>query len=415
MIDCMVNMRIVHINNTDLPGSRFNGHDMQIALNKMGFISHQFVYEKEGNNPNTIQIAPTSEERVLWHQYYKMEKKLSLNALFFPFARNIMIDDTFKTADIVHCHLIQNYFFSLYDLLKMSHMKPLVWTIHDPWALTGHCVHPIDCVNWKSGCVLCPHLDRYFPIEADNSSLMWDIKYSIYSTLKIDIVVASHWMENLIRESPLTKHFENVHMIPFGVNTEVFTCAYNQEKIRSQMGIPNDSFVIFFRAESSTYKGFDIILKTLSALKIKKHVTIITVGSAKLPLELLIKYKTIELGWVSNNNILAELYCACNVFLMPSIAEAFGMMAIEAMASGRPIIVMDGTSLPDVTFVPDCGISISRANAVHELKEGIEHLMQYPDECRKRGEIGRALAMKHYSFDIYLEKHIQLYESILSR
>ena len=41
---------------------------------------------------------------------------------------------------------------------------------------------------------------------------------------------------------------------------------------------------------------------------------------------------------------------------MPSVAEAFGMMAVESMACGKPVIVFDGTSLPEVTRAPDIGL-----------------------------------------------------------
>ena len=408
-------MQIDYISYIDLPGSSFNGHDLQIELNSRGHISYQFVMEQQGDNPNTICVAPTPEYFMLHEYCREFEEATSLHALIYPFGKKIMISDEFITTDIVHCHLIHNGIISLYDLEEMSKIKPVVWTLHDPWAFTGHCVHPIDCDQWQTGCKKCQYLDRHFPLKKDNSALLWNIKKKVYTSIDVDIVVASQWMKRLVEDSPLTSHFKNVHLIPFGINIDVFSENLNRQSIREQLGIPNESFVLFFRPQPSFFKGLDTILGMLDILQPTKPVVLLTVGYGEFPLAYKKMYKTIELGWVNNDRRMADLYCACDVFLMPSIAESFGLMAIEAMASGRPIVVMEGTALPDVTFAPDCGICISKNNAVAELKEVVERLMLDPDECRTRGKKGRELAEKHYRFEDYVNKHIQLYEEILKR
>ena len=153
----------------------------------------------------------------------------------------------------------------------------------------------------------------------------------------------------------------------------------------------------------------------LKVLQSKKPVVLLTVGYSEIPREYKEKYETVEIGWINDEKRMAELYCISDILLMPSRAESFGMMAVEAMASGRPVIVMEGTALPDVTFAPDCGICISRENPVQELKMTLERLIQNPDECRIRGDKGRALVEKHYRFEDYVSRHIKLYCELLER
>jgi len=61
-----------------------------------------------------------------------------------------------------------------------------------------------------------------------------------------------------------------------------------------------------------------------------------------------------------NDNLMADIYNASDLFLMPSIVESFGMMAIEAMSCGTLPIVLEGTALPEVTNSKTCGVTVKR-------------------------------------------------------
>lgn len=126
------------------------------------------------------------------------------------------------------------------------------------------------------------------------------------------------------------------------------------------------------------------------------------------------RFQVLDFGWVTDDGFMADLYCACDVFLMPSTAEAFGLMAIEAMASERPVIVCEGTSLPDITFAPECGIVIPQ-NDSHALCENVLRLLLHPEERKHRGIIGRTLAEQHYRFEDYVQRHLTLYEEAIRR
>lgn len=409
-------MKIVHINNIDLPGKRFNGHDMQIELNKhkQGIFVKQFVMEKLGKNKNTISLVNDFEEPALRNMCIEHEIKTSIQSLVYPYGWRILKHPEFIKADIAHYHLIHNYFISLTCLPELFNSKPSVYTIHDPWIFSGHCIYSLECDKWKNGCGDCPDLNINIKMEKDNTNLMWNIKKDIFSKINYDIVVASEYMLKMAQESPITKNNPNIHYIPFGIDLKLFAQQRNREKIKKSLGIPPDSFILLFRADASRFKGLDVIKNMLDMLKPSKSVVLLTVGQDDLLLEYKSKYKIVQNGWVNDDELMAKLYCVCDVFLMPSWAEAFGLMAIEAMASSKPIIVMEGTSLPTVTFAPDCGISIKKGDSA-AMTEAIERLMQNPDECKSRGQKGRKIAEKHYRFEDYISRHLKLYEDILSR
>jgi glycosyltransferase involved in cell wall biosynthesis len=217
-------------------------------------------------------------------------------------------------------------------------------------------------------------------------------------------------MQNLVHESPITKHFNNVHLIPFGIDLDLYKPRNDKQKIREKLGIPIDDIVIMFRSENTEYKGLSRIQKMIDNLKCDLKISFITVACKGLVKPR--KYNLLEFGWTDDEHLMSDLYIASDVFLMPSVAEAFGMMAIEAMASGIPIIVFEGTALPSVTFAPQYGIEIKNNN-IDEFIVAVKRLIENQNERIKRGKIGRTLAEKHYNVKDYVRRHIELYEDIL--
>ena len=78
-------MRVLHINNVDLLGNRFNGHDMQIALNKRGIAASQVVMERMGDDPHTIPLAGGPHEPYLRRRLMECERELSLHGMIYPY------------------------------------------------------------------------------------------------------------------------------------------------------------------------------------------------------------------------------------------------------------------------------------------------------------------------------------------
>jgi glycosyltransferase involved in cell wall biosynthesis len=286
-------------------------------------------------------------------------------------------------------------------------------TVHDPWILTGHCVHPIDCQKWETDeCTKCSHLDRELAINNDTANYLWKIKHKIFTNIDLDLVVASKWMFDRVKRSPITAHIRHVHLIPFGIDTNIFHARHDKKSIRNRLGIPHDNAVLFFRADPSPYKGLLYIQKMLDRLRLSKPVTILTVGTTGLVHAG--RHQLIENNWINDETLIAELYAAADIFLMPSIAEAFGMMAIEAMMSGLPVVVFNGTALPGVTFAPDCGIVIKNRD-IDEFTKTVERLVENPKERMERGELGRRLALEHYNVEDHFRRILELYEDILTR
>ena len=219
-------MKNVQIGDNDLYGNRFNGHDLHIYLQGRGIDSKHLVWNKMSDDENTFEIASQFSNRAACNNLAEViESDYSLHSLLYPFSHALLFNEYYLNADIVHLHLIHNYFFSLHLLPILTKLKPMVWTLHDPWAMTGHCVYPPDgCNRWQHACGDCPKLDAYVPLKQDTSALNHEIKRIIYDQTEVDIIVASPWMRRMVEQSPLMARFK-VHLIPFGTISIAFVSA----------------------------------------------------------------------------------------------------------------------------------------------------------------------------------------------
>jgi len=404
-------MNILQVSTTDLPGRRFNGYDLHISLNKLGYNAKHIVIEKKSNSDTVISLLSNSE-LFIRNQLIQLEKSLNMKAMIYPYAKKLISCEAFKQADIIHYHLVKNAFLSINDFNELFSMKKTIVTIHDPWIFTGHCVHPLECPKWKYGCNNCEHLNRIFSLNMDKSSQLWEIKKKALHELMPHIVVSSDFMINYINNTPFINNMPNIVKIPFGVELKACTQDIKNEA-KISFGINANNFVIGFRNDINPIKGNYYIESALKSIKKFNDISIITVGSGKLPKEIKEKFNVIELGWINNTDAMERFYNAMDVFLMPSLAETFGMMAIEAMAHMCCVIVFKNTLLEEITFSPRCGISVEYGSDI-ELRRAIERIYEDKDQLQVRGLLGREIVKKYYQYSEYVNNHVSLYNKVFS-
>lgn len=256
--------------------------------------------------------------------------------------------------DIIHLHNIHGYYINieiLFDWLRKSG-KPVVWTLHDCWAFTGHCAHFVNvgCEKWKTGCFNCPKKKAYPKSQfLDNSKKNYEKKKELFTSLEnLTIVTPSEWLASEVRKSFLGKY--EVIAIPNGINLEAFK--------------PTDGI---FR-EKHNLKEKKIILGVATAWSERKGIKLFSELSQKLDdsYKVVLAGITPEVGKNLPDNILkiprtnsieelAEIYTAADVFLNLGKAETMGLTTVEAMACGTPVVTSNYTAVPEVV-TPEGGI-----------------------------------------------------------
>ena len=407
-------MRVLQVNDTDLRGRRFSGYDLLSDLTTRGIIGTQAVLAKHSDDPKVVSLWSEPTDAALNEAIAGVELAHGMQGLLYPWARTLRDSAAIRDADVVHYHLIHNRMLSLLDVPKLFADKPSVWTLHDPWALTGHCVHPLECAGWLTGCASCPHPDRWFAMSHDCASSMWAIKRQMFADLDIDLVVASEFMLDMVRRSPLTAHLERVHLIPFGVDGTSFLPDSERAASRRNLGIPDNDFVLLFRSAEGEVKGTDKLIQALAQSPPSRPTTLLALDAVGALSMLRRDHNVVELGWVDDKNIYAQAMSACDVFAMPSPAETFGLMAVEAMAAGRPVVCFEGTAVASVTHAPGCGVAVPFGDSL-ALREALDGLAADPSDAQRRGALGREIASREYGHDGYLDALTELYREVLAR
>ncbi|HUS70375.1 MAG TPA: glycosyltransferase [Anaerolineae bacterium] len=411
-------MNILHVSNTDLAGGRFTGYYMQQAVDDADARIEMAVWEKESENPNVHQIR-TPRPSLLWlvsaigrrlDSWLGLEGLTGLGSLVMPF------QPYFRHADVLHLHLIHNgAFFSMLALPAMSRLKPIVWTIHDCWPTTGMCVYPFDCERWLTGCAgRCPYPRGKSPFRYHIPALHWRIKQMVYKRTKATLVVASKWMQAHVQRSPLLRHLP-CHLIPFGVDLETFA-PRPKEACRTRLGIRPDQRVLAFRGttlKTDRYKGMRWLKEALSLYEPRQPTCLLILDDGRDFVSLCPKYGLIDLRWTDGDRLVDAL-CAADLFLMPSIQEAFGLMAVESIACGTPVVVFDNTALPDVIKAPRGGLAVGAKDAA-ALAGAIDRLLEDNDLRLRLGQQGRQIAEQEYSLGLYVQRHLSVYEAAMER
>lgn len=249
--------------------------------------------------------------------------------------------------DVIHLHNIHGYYINievLFNYLSKAN-KRVIWTLHDCWPFTGHCVYfsAIKCEKWKNGCDNCPQKKEYpSSLLLDRSAINWKRKKELFTSIKdMTLITPSEWLAGLVRTSFLGKY--PVVVINNGIDTNVFKPTPSD--FRQKYGLQNKRVLLGVSNQWTERKGFNDFIKLASM--IDDDYRIVLVGLSQKQINIL-PSNMIGITRTQNTKELAEIYTAADVFLNLSVEETFGLTTVEALACGTPAIVYDATALSEI-------------------------------------------------------------------
>lgn len=312
-------------------------------------------------------------------------------------------------CDLIHLHWVSG--FLDYVSFFSSWRKPVVWTLHDMNPFTGGCHYNMGCDRLNAACGCCPQLGSV--IESDFSHAVWKRKHRAFTGMRpgqMHIVATSRWMQSQAKESSLLSPFP-VSVIPLGLDTEAFAPSHGAG-MRSSLGIPERACVILFAADSleNKRKGFAELLQALESVVSEHEIFLLTVGGSKPELDC--RFRHMHLGYIQSDQLLAAVYNASDVFVIPSLQEAFGQTALEAMSCGTPVIGFDAGGIPDMVRHGETGL-LARAGDVRGLQVAISQILSDPAKRLQMSGNCRRVATEEFSLELMASRYVELYRSLL--
>jgi lipopolysaccharide/colanic/teichoic acid biosynthesis glycosyltransferase/glycosyltransferase involved in cell wall biosynthesis len=230
----------------------------------------------------------------------------------------------------------------------------------------------------------------------------------------VRIIVASPPMANLL---PLARYQHKCTVIPFGLERARYrlsgVTASRVQAIRANARSP----IVLFVGRLVPYKGVDVLLDAVKGLD---AMTVI-VGDGPCRVSLMAKAvdsglgdRVRFLGDISDADLLAWFH-ACDVFVLPSVTrqEAFGMVQLEAMLCGHPVIsteLQTGTSW--VNQHEHTGIVV-KPNNVNELRGALERLCGDRELRDQFGDAGRKRVIETFTAETMCRATVALYDEVV--
>lgn len=312
------------------------------------------------------------------------------------------------SPDVIHLHNLHGYYINielLFDFLK-AYNTPVVWTIHDCWAFTGHCSYfsYVGCEKWKTGCYNCPNKKEYpSSFCMDNSKWNYDMKRKLFTSVKnMTIVTPSKWLAGLVAQSFLRK--SRIVVINNGIDLDIFKPSPGDFRKKHNLV---DKYVVLGVADGwDQRKGLSDIIELSKMLDSRYRIVLVGISpkeSKKLSKNIFCIPRT--------NNIkeLAEIYTAADVFVNPSREETMGLVSVEALACGTPAIVYNVTACAE-GIDEKCGVVVELSAGVEGIFKAIQKIRDYSQ--KNLNVLDRA---KRYNKEDRFSDYIKIYSEVIDR
>jgi len=181
------------------------------------------------------------------------------------------------------------------------------------------------------------------------------------------------------------------------------------------LGLPSKARVALFVGDdiNNKRKGFEPLVQALQSLEKLQKIALVSVGRGMASTHVA-GTKVLNLGHVSNDIFLAATFSAADVFVIPSLQEAFGQTALEAMACGTPVVGFDVGGIPDMVRPGITGLLVPPGD-VAALGAAITKLLDDDPLRREMCDNCRRVAVEEYDLEVQARRYAQLYERLLAR
>lgn len=309
--------------------------------------------------------------------------------------------------DLIHLHNLHNCYINLPLLFRFikKNSVPVVWTLHDCWAFTGQCPYydMANCLKWQNGCYDCERIHLYPASKVDRTKTMWKLKRKWFCGVEnMTLVTPSQWLADQVSQSYLREYTTKV--ILNGIDLTVFDRKENS--FREKYNIPeNKNIVLGVSFGWGKKKGLDVFTELAQRLDPQKY-QIVLVGTNE-ETENLLPSNVISIRRTNNQQELAEIYSAADIFVNPTREEALGLVNIEANACGTPVVTFRSGGSPEC--ISESSGCVVEKNDVDAMEKEIIRICSEkpfsPTDCRNRA----------CSFDMNdkFREYIELYEKTI--
>lgn len=394
-------MKVLQINTRYIGGggAAYIANMLHSNLNKVDNFESFFLYGRGDNgDKKSYRITYPKVEYLTAGLYRVLGKEFNINKNF---------ESYIESCDIVHLHNIHGYYIDLEDLFGVikKYNKPVVWTLHDMWPLTGRCAYSFKCEKWKNKCGDCKFKELYPKTIFDRSKSALELKKKIIGSLNRDqltIVTPSQWLADLCRESYLKKF--KIQVVNNGIeNTKIDKSKF---ELREKYNIDLKKKIVLFVAADANdeRKGIKYILDVIPKCE---DYLFVSIGKK---LENINYDNFIQLGYISDRMKINEVYSMADVFVITSLEDNFPTTVIEAFSNSTPVIGFNIGGIPE-QVTNDVGIILNN-NTSLELEKELKSLLNDEMKIDTLSKNAFKKFVSKYQLNNFLDKYLKVYYNL---
>ena len=417
-------MRVLFVNtNENYGGAARAANRIMRGVQRCGVEAQMFVKNKHSQAVDVVSIwqyVPKNSiykvfdwvaEKIKnkWQHYKWNPYKDTKKDVFLSDIRSMTSHGALQKLnyDIVHLNWINQRFLDIRELVKIK--KPIVWTLHDSWAFTGICHVSYECKLYEHHCSACPMLGS--SKERDYAYEVFDKKLKAYKDLDLHIVTPSKWLADCAKRSALFGNFP-ITVIPNCIDTDLYQ-PMDKTDARKVLGLENDKKYLLYGAMhvlKDANKGFAYLKKALKQIK-DTDAELLVYGTNEDMHCYNLPIPARSLGYINNDKMMALLYNAADVCIVPSLSENLSNTIMESLSCGTPVVGFDIGGNSDMIDHKRNGY-LAKEKDCEDLAKGIEWcLVHNADGAMSKN--AREKVMNNYTIEIVSEQYKKLYESLL--
>ena len=416
-------MRVLIVNTSERTGgAAIAANRLMHALNRNGVEAQMLVRDRKTDALEVVSIPQSWRHKAnfLWERgVIWLNNGLSKKGIFQVDIANAGTDITtlpaFQQADVIHLHWVNQGFLSLKNLERIcASGKPVVMTLHDQWYFTGICHYSSDCDKYRTQCEKCPMLKGP---GIDLARRVYNRKRAIYEGRNITFVGCSRWMADLARKSSLTRG-HTVTNVPNAIDTDVFK-PMDKLEARRRHNLPMDKKLLLFGAQRITdkRKGFDFLVEACEHISMHHptlpgQLEVVVLGGDAPSVKELLPLPVHIVNYLSNEDDIAQLYNAVDLFVTPSLQDNLPNTIVEAMSCGTPCVGFDVGGIPEMINHKQDGYVADYCDSL-DFAQGIAWCLN-PDRQPALSAAARADALATYSQSVAATRYLSIYQSALT-
>lgn len=319
-----------------------------------------------------------------------------------------------SSADVLNLHWIPKLL-SIEDIGQLR--KPIVWTLHDMWPFCGGEHYTPDDLNARFKHGYLPSNRPATERGPDLNRQTWEAKRVAWQSQRFAFVCPSNWMANCVRQSALFCDAPvTIHVVPNPLDTDQLWRPIDKKFARRQLGLePSRQYVLAGSAGGmSKNKGEDLLPEVMRHLQAQSNeaVELIVFGRYSPASHEHWGCKVHWMGPVHDDAVMATIYSAADVMIVPSRQDNLPNTAVEAMACGTPVAAFNLGGLPDIIDHRRTGW-LAKPEDVLDLSQGVAWSLNDKTRLQVLSVAARDSAVKKFSPKEVVKQYVAVYAAAI--